>query len=337
MAYSRPAPSTQTGIDIHAQSSLLFKHNPLSIWILDLASLAFLAVNDIAVRQYGFSRNQFLAMTLKDIVPNEGITEILEHAKSTAKTVTRASILKLSEAHSDLIDAELLCNEFIYEKRTALLVLSKVITEYKNAYESNFSSRDRCYKPITHSTDIISRVNRRLRVQNVNREIDQMTGMSWNELLGKTHTSLEISEDAVRQSSVYSYGSIFDLQQQLPPDAGDCGIAALSIPTRAWLPSWRRLILSLRVRDLALITQSLVHKFLKFWLAVNPTTNAAYMDGPDAIDISERRWYPTWVTMFRLAYRHSGNTKKQKQRRQPPGYRLARRISPWKDGGGIKS
>jgi len=337
MAYSISAPFTQTGIDIHAQSSLLFKHNPLSIWILDLVSLAFLAVNDVAVRQYGFSRNQFLAMTLKDIVPNEGIIEILEHVKSTTKTVTRASILKLSEAHSDLIDVELLCNEFIYEKRAALLVLSKVITEYKNSYEGNSSSKYQSCKPITHSTDIISRVDRRLRVQNVNREIDQMTGMSWNELLGKTHTSLEISEDAVRQSPVYSYRSTFDLQQQLPPDADDCAIAALNIPTRAWFPSSRRLILSLRIRDLALITKSLVHKFWNFWRDVNPTINAAYMDGPDAIDISERRWYPTWVTMFRLAYRHSGNTKKQKQRRQPPGYRLARRISPWKDGGGIKS
>ena len=39
------------------------------MWVFDLETLAFLAVNDAAVRLYGYSREEFLAMTLEDVRP----------------------------------------------------------------------------------------------------------------------------------------------------------------------------------------------------------------------------------------------------------------------------
>jgi hypothetical protein len=39
------------------------------MWIFDLGTLAFLDVNDAAVKAYGFSRQEFLTMTLCDIRP----------------------------------------------------------------------------------------------------------------------------------------------------------------------------------------------------------------------------------------------------------------------------
>jgi diguanylate cyclase (GGDEF)-like protein/PAS domain S-box-containing protein len=51
-----------------AQSfQLLFDSNPLPMWVFDPRSLRFLAVNDTAVRSYGYSRAQFESMTLLDI------------------------------------------------------------------------------------------------------------------------------------------------------------------------------------------------------------------------------------------------------------------------------
>jgi PAS domain S-box-containing protein len=54
-----------------ASFRLLFESNPLPMYVLDDESLAFLAVNDTAVAHYGFSRDQFLAMTFLDIQPFE--------------------------------------------------------------------------------------------------------------------------------------------------------------------------------------------------------------------------------------------------------------------------
>lgn len=49
------------------------------MWIYDRDSLRFLAVNDAAVRQYGYSRRQFLEMTILDIRPLEDISKLLRH------------------------------------------------------------------------------------------------------------------------------------------------------------------------------------------------------------------------------------------------------------------
>ena len=53
------------------QYRLIFEANPQPMWVYDLETLAFLAVNAAAVRVYGYSADEFLAMTLADIRPAE--------------------------------------------------------------------------------------------------------------------------------------------------------------------------------------------------------------------------------------------------------------------------
>ena len=55
-----------------------FLKNPTPMWVYDLETLRFLAVNQAAINQYGYSQEDFLAMTLKDIRPPEDIPALLE-------------------------------------------------------------------------------------------------------------------------------------------------------------------------------------------------------------------------------------------------------------------
>jgi PAS domain S-box-containing protein len=48
---------------------LLFRSHPEPMWVYDAKTLCFLEVNDAAVRRYGYSRDEFLAMTIKEIDP----------------------------------------------------------------------------------------------------------------------------------------------------------------------------------------------------------------------------------------------------------------------------
>jgi two-component system, chemotaxis family, CheB/CheR fusion protein len=50
---------------------LLFYNNPFPMWIYDVETLQFIEVNEAAVAHYGYSRNEFMQMTLKDIRPDE--------------------------------------------------------------------------------------------------------------------------------------------------------------------------------------------------------------------------------------------------------------------------
>ena len=57
----------------------LFFNNPLPMWIYDLETLAFLEVNNAAIAKYGYSRDEFLSMTIKDIRPPEDVPRLLEN------------------------------------------------------------------------------------------------------------------------------------------------------------------------------------------------------------------------------------------------------------------
>jgi two-component system cell cycle sensor histidine kinase/response regulator CckA len=52
---------------------MLFESNPLPHWVFDQETLAFLAVNQAAIAHYGYTREEFLAMTIKDIRPAEDL------------------------------------------------------------------------------------------------------------------------------------------------------------------------------------------------------------------------------------------------------------------------
>ncbi len=54
-----------------ASFRLMFEDNPIAMWVLDEQTRQFLAVNDSAVRIYGYTRDQFLQMTAFDIRPRE--------------------------------------------------------------------------------------------------------------------------------------------------------------------------------------------------------------------------------------------------------------------------
>src|SRR5260370_12496119 len=77
-----PAPAASGLPDADEQYRLLFECNPLPMWVYDYETLRFLAVNEAAVRLYGYSREEFLAMTINDIRPPEAIPALLADLKS---------------------------------------------------------------------------------------------------------------------------------------------------------------------------------------------------------------------------------------------------------------
>ena len=58
------------------QFRLVFDRNPAPFWIFDLVTLRFIEVNQAAVAQYGYSRDEFLAMSILDIRPPEEWAEV---------------------------------------------------------------------------------------------------------------------------------------------------------------------------------------------------------------------------------------------------------------------
>ncbi len=114
----------------------LFELNPLPGWVYDTDTLIFLAVNDAAVNHYGYSRVEFLSMTLKDIRPTEDIPKLLESTKhKTAPTYQHSGPWRHKKKDGSIIDVEISSHSLIFLGRPSRLVLVKDITEQKRSEE----------------------------------------------------------------------------------------------------------------------------------------------------------------------------------------------------------
>ncbi len=74
------------------RDQLLFERAPVAMWMFDAETLAFLAVNDAAVERYGWTREEFLAKTIRDIRPPADVpmVEALAREHSEGDTTRRA-------------------------------------------------------------------------------------------------------------------------------------------------------------------------------------------------------------------------------------------------------
>jgi two-component system cell cycle sensor histidine kinase/response regulator CckA len=70
--------SEQAAVVSERNYRMLFEGHPQPMWLYDVKTLAFLQVNDAAVDRYGYSRDEFLAMTIKDIRPAQDVPKFLE-------------------------------------------------------------------------------------------------------------------------------------------------------------------------------------------------------------------------------------------------------------------
>ena len=64
-------------IDSEATFKSLFYKNPSPMWVYDTESLYFLAVNDAAVKFYGYTHDEFFRMTVRQIRPQEDVNDLL--------------------------------------------------------------------------------------------------------------------------------------------------------------------------------------------------------------------------------------------------------------------
>src|SRR5205823_8333458 len=88
--------------DSETRYRLLFESNPYPVWVYDLETLSFLAVNHAAIDSYGFSREEFLTMTIKDIRPAQHIAALLDDVLQSSSETTRWRHRKKSGAEIDV-------------------------------------------------------------------------------------------------------------------------------------------------------------------------------------------------------------------------------------------
>jgi PAS domain S-box-containing protein len=122
--------------DSEGHYRLLFESNPFPMWVYDLENLSFLAVNEAAVVRYGYSSDEFLNMTIKDIRPAEDVPALLETIAKLSDGPRDSGVWQHQKKDGTPIDVEITSYPLTFAGRNAALVLANDITERKRAEEA---------------------------------------------------------------------------------------------------------------------------------------------------------------------------------------------------------
>jgi PAS domain S-box-containing protein len=153
---------------------MLFDNNPHPTWAYDRETLRFLAVNKAAVRKYGYSTAEFLAMTVKDIRPSEDIPALLESVAHVREGNENVSDWKHRLKDGSIIDVEITSYALNFFGRPAEVVVAVDISQKKRAEAER-----------TKFIDSLAAANRQLELRN--REVEQATKLKSKFLASMSH------------------------------------------------------------------------------------------------------------------------------------------------------
>jgi two-component system cell cycle sensor histidine kinase/response regulator CckA len=111
---------------------MLFDASPLPMWVYDAQTLKFLAVNDAAIRHYGYTREEFLTMRILDIRPAEDVPALLEDLKGDDGPGSPVpNIWRHKRKDGSLIEVEITAGRITFEGRPAALILVNDVSDRK--------------------------------------------------------------------------------------------------------------------------------------------------------------------------------------------------------------
>jgi diguanylate cyclase (GGDEF)-like protein/PAS domain S-box-containing protein len=116
-----------------ASFRLLFESNPLPMWLFDRRSLHFVSANRAAVAHYGFRSEQFLAMSVVDVLAPADRDRFVEEMRSDREITLGEQHWRHVKANGEEIDAIVYSQELEYEGVACALAANIDVTARKQA------------------------------------------------------------------------------------------------------------------------------------------------------------------------------------------------------------
>ncbi len=108
---------------------MLFAQNPLPMWMFDVHTLMFLDVNEAAITQYGYSRAEFLSMTIGDIRPADDLGRLHAYIETRDPSIIVATHWQHLRRDGSIFDVEVYSSDVRLDGRDARMVLAVNISD----------------------------------------------------------------------------------------------------------------------------------------------------------------------------------------------------------------
>ncbi|TVQ12590.1 MAG: PAS domain S-box protein [Balneolaceae bacterium] len=158
----------------------LFKSNPLPMWIYDKHTFAFIDVNDMAVEKYGYTRDEFLSMTIKDIRPEEDVPVLLQSYRKQ-ENLHNAGIWRHTRKDGTVFQVEIIANPLVLNGREVEIVLAYDVSEKIKA-ETELRESEGKFRKLAETIDAVVVIYKGENFVFVNKGTERITGYTADEL-----------------------------------------------------------------------------------------------------------------------------------------------------------
>jgi PAS domain S-box-containing protein len=166
---------------------MLFDMNPQPMWAFDADSLRFVAVNDQAVAHYGYSREEFLGMTVLDIRPPESVDAVRERVANVRDGLKSLQGITHQRKDGTVMEVELTVHEVKLSGRMTRLVLVKDVTEARRTATALRESNELIRALFDSSPIAIMATDLDLHVLQWNGAAERLFGWTAEEVVGKPY------------------------------------------------------------------------------------------------------------------------------------------------------
>jgi two-component system, cell cycle sensor histidine kinase and response regulator CckA len=210
------------------QYRLLFEANPLPMWVYDRHTLAFLAVNEAAIRHYGYSREEFLNMTVSDIRAKRGTPRGLKAPpRKRLREFPQGETITHRKKDGTLIIVETASFQLSFRGVDAMLILAHDVTsalrnerqlrQSKQRFSIAFRSSPMAITISTKAAGLYVEANDAF-LRMIGRERDEVVGHTSAELRvwENPEDRVRIIAELDRAGAVSSFETVFNSQSGGP-------------------------------------------------------------------------------------------------------------------------
>ncbi|MGD1049711.1 MAG: ATP-binding protein [Solirubrobacteraceae bacterium] len=148
------------------QYRLVFEHNPQPSFVYDRETLRIVVVSNAAIACYGYSREEFLSMTIRDLTPEQDLDE-LDHYIENAPHGGLHGLLRRAWLHryrdGSLVDVEVTSDDIVLDGRACRIVLCQDVTARNRAIAELAVARDQAVEASKVKSAFLANVSHEIR------------------------------------------------------------------------------------------------------------------------------------------------------------------------------
>lgn len=165
---------------------LLIEKNIIPFWVVDYETHRIIEVNKAAMEKYGYGREEFLRLTIKDIRTTEETPRESE-CRENFKNLDGVTIFstKHRKKNGEIFDVEATYNKVDLNGRTLLIIFATDVTEIRRRSAELVRSQQEKIKILESITDAFISLDKSWRLTFVNGEAERLINLKSEKLLGK--------------------------------------------------------------------------------------------------------------------------------------------------------